>query len=58
MINTNLDLVVPIRSLESFSFCSLTIVSNEGWMIFVCISRTSFLFRSWRRMSYPSAPGR
>ena len=58
MINTSLNLVPLIRGLESISFCSLTIICNEGWMMFVCISRASFLFRSWRRMSYPSAPGR
>ena len=58
MINTSLDLVPPIRGLESFSFCSFTFICNEGWVMFVCISRASFLFRSWRRMSYPSAPGR
>ena len=26
-------------------------------MKFVCMSRASFLFCPWRRMSYPSAPG-
>ena len=26
-------------------------------MLIVCMSRASFLFRSWRGMSYPSAPG-
>ena len=56
--NTSLNLVPLIRGLESISFCSLTIICNEGWMMFVCISRASFLFRSWRRMSYPSASGR
>ena len=46
MINTSLDLVPPIRGLESFSYCSVTFICNGGWMMFVCISRASFLFRS------------
>ena len=49
IINTSLHLAPPIRDLESFSFCSLISICDGGWMKFVCMSRASFLFLSWRR---------
>ena len=44
MIKTSLDLVPPIRGSETFSFCSLIIIYNEGWMMLVLFLEHHFCF--------------
>ena len=44
MINTKLDLVPPIRGLESFCFSMLFIVVEDGWWCFSLEVASIFFF--------------
>ena len=49
MINTSLDLVPPIRGLESFSFPMFFIVMEDGWWCFSLEVASIYFFLVWKK---------
>ena len=57
MINTSLDLVPPIRGLESFSFSMF--YCSEGWMMVFFLEVASiFFFLVWKKRCHHDSFGR